>query len=244
MDDTRECMVCLDNNLDIENDFVIDDLLQDHTSTSPKGGLIEIVEMVNLYKVCSCKFFIHPECLLKWLETSPSCPLCHNELFIIDNISVRSTNSRETDTHPEAVQYPIPDIRIRGHVNNANLEPANNNTEPENNNEDSCIYNRCLRIITYLCCCFSQTVERNRVRDFQNIHVINQNQNINARNRNINARNRNINIRNQNINRPDIRVPGNVRTFNNAVYNNRHVNLANRRNMNRPRINERDGVQL
>ena len=235
MTDSRECIICLDN------DLVIEDLLDDYNNDTPSSisdttilgelsdsdtnsnsqtnALSEITELENLYKECPCKFLVHKECLLKWLETSPSCPVCHKEVFVIDNISVRSNNSTNTDTDTDTDA----DINNRQdnvpHNNNNNgnnivSQHVNDNTQ---NTQNISIYNECVALITYMCCCFTQALHRNRNQDI---------------NRNINRRRtlENIELRNGNLHRRDIRTIRNLRSFRNVAYNDRLINLRNNDN--------------
>jgi hypothetical protein len=62
---SEECIICLDG--DISNNL----------SMSIKNLNNEL-----FFTNCECNYSVHPLCVMNWLETKPSCPICHQKIQI------------------------------------------------------------------------------------------------------------------------------------------------------------------
>ena len=151
----KECVVCLEPDLFTDDDLsgseVNVNVNQNENENSEVSTLSDISEIENLYKDCGCKFFIHKECLINWLSTSPSCPMCHKEVYIVDNILIRRSSSTEADGDTETDTDTDLDTDI---------ELGNSRT--------SKIY-ECL--VNYLSCCFNSMNSRNRINHNRPEHI-------------------------------------------------------------------------
>ena len=144
--DGRECIICLCNTYNSDNRSVhYNEFYSDDSNDSDNDEnliLNDITNIKNLYKECSCKFLIHKQCLLDWLSSSPTCPMCHSEVYIVEHISVRSTENLQETNNNEI-----------------------NNNETINNQSTNCYKWFTNYIYNNICCCcpcYTHSTDNNR----------------------------------------------------------------------------------
>ena len=65
---TQECVICLDSK-----------------NSYDEKALVPYIEELNhelFIKECHCIYNVHPLCIMNWIETNPTCPMCRKEITI------------------------------------------------------------------------------------------------------------------------------------------------------------------
>jgi len=73
MSKMNECIICFDDN-----------------------NIKEIILLSSFVRNCNCNYNTHLECMEKWVDTNPSCPLCKK--LIIYNSNIDMSQGKETQS--------------------------------------------------------------------------------------------------------------------------------------------------
>ena len=65
----NECIICFDDN-----------------------NIKEIILLSSFVRNCKCNYTTHLECMEKWIDTNPSCPLCKKLITYNSNIDMSQCN--------------------------------------------------------------------------------------------------------------------------------------------------------